>query len=721
MFLTLDFIESDSDEVKPDNYTRRIAGTITQFGDGAKVLKISLPSDFSAVHLSKLPAGSTPTSVASTLDKLGFGVPIDCVRVLPQGDTAHCGADIRVEDPSFAKTVCDKLGSICGKTPQIDAVIINAPLPQEYNSRRVDCKRVHCSWHRPFRTAWLNFGSKDLAQKIHERFKAGTYKVLDQMVQSADPSGRADYRNPQSWSVSLTDVPAMTTKQDILRSIPVATHPRHVELGPPAYTVDITTANVSVKSKLMQAGPLEWWEDAGVTGGKRAKAKARFRNEEDARKAVELLNGTALPFTKQGKLTVQLVYSVKMEVLERVYKAVHWMIDAQKHVWRSQHLALVAYDPVQGHRTLKIEGEDSKNVAQAKNTLEKILDGEVAAREGKPLWTESIMGNGSAYSSLKSIEQRLGVAIVRNMRQSWLHIYGTAQKCKKAQALIAMLVENDSSSTHTINLNQERTVKFDVISVPKRIVVTGSDEDFKLAWGMVMERRSAAQPTKDDAELEDCAVCWTEAEDPVHTQCGHTYCADCFERLCFAGDISSKEFCVSCEGDSGNCKKVLAISEIQEQLLSNVLEDVLQTSFNSQIRRHPQDFHYCPTPDCGNVYRVGSKAGCLTCSKCLVMTCTMCHFSHAGMTCAEYKDHTSGGYKAFEKVKEQLGIKDCPKCKTSMEKTEGCNHMTCRGCGIHICWACMKTFETSGPCYEHMNRAHGSIGIDIADDDLGIY
>jgi hypothetical protein len=83
------------------------------------------------------------------------------------------------------------------------------------------------------------------------------------------------------------------------------------------------------------------------------------------------------------------------------------------------------------------------------------------------------------------------------------------------------------------------------------------------------------------------------------------------------------------------------------------------------------------------------------------------------MTCAEHKDVVSGGYEALKRTKRALGIKDCPRCKTAIEKTYGCDHMTCGGCGAHICWKCMQTFKDDGSCYEHMNREHGSIGLDI--------
>lgn len=36
--------------------------------------------------------------------------------------------------------------------------------------------------------------------------------------------------------------------------------------------------------------------------------------------------------------------------------------------------------------------------------------------------------------------------------------------------------------------------------------------------------------------------------------------------------------------------------------------------------------------------------------------------------------------------------KMCPKCKFYVERTEGCNHMTCK-CGNHFCYKCGKNFS----------------------------
>ena len=67
----------------------------------------------------------------------------------------------------------------------------------------------------------------------------------------------------------------------------------------------------------------------------------------------------------------------------------------------------------------------------------------------------------------------------------------------------------------------------------------------------------------------------------------------------------------------------------------------------------------------------------------------------------------SDDYKLFTAWKEENDARDCPNCKTAIEKTYGCNHMECGGCKAHICWFCMEVFKGSKQCYDHMHGKHG--------------
>jgi predicted RNA-binding Zn-ribbon protein involved in translation (DUF1610 family) len=146
-------------------------------------------------------------------------------------------------------------------------------------------------------------------------------------------------------------------------------------------------------------------------------------------------------------------------------------------------------------------------------------------------------------------------------------------------------------------------------------------------------------------------------------------------------------------------------------------ETLLQASFDCHIRAHPDEFQYCPTPDCPQVYQPTTTGQVFYCSTCLTPICTACNvISHEGMSCQEWKEMDTEEYKLFRQYKEEHGIRDCPKCSIGIEKDEGYNHMECWQCGAHICWFCMMVFEGSQQCYAHMTNTHGNIYEDDDDD-----
>ena len=354
----------------------------------------------------------------------------------------------------------------------------------------------------------------------------------------------------------------------------------------------------------------------------------------------------------------------------------------------------------------------------------------MASKGGEDLWSANLGRNGNEYKRLKEVEQDYGVVIIRNRRKSQLRLFGPEESCRRATAALESLIQKGDSDGGVIELNEDEfqwactggfkmltsrlgdnKATFDIASTPRRILIGGSNADYTAALAIIASRK-IGPVLSPDAETE-CSVCFTEAEEPIRTSCDHVYCSGCFTDLCQAQASTSTEFRISCVGGQDRCKGILAISELQELLSSAAFEDILEASFSSYVRRHPADFRYCPTPDCGQIYRAAARATTsstlFTCTRCLIPTCTACHCPHPGMTCAESRDLASGGYEALKKIKLELGIKDCPKCKTAMEKIDGCNHVTCRGCGTHICWVCLGTFNTGDQCYQHMNKMHGGV------------
>ncbi len=642
-------------------------------------------------------------------------------------------ANVQAEDPTFSKKLCAMMqGGFAWGTSRIQATPVAPRMPSRHAAGRVDCKKVHVSWHKAVRTVWLNFGNGEIAKRVSTKFAAGAYTVLGQRVTAGTPiqasSRRGRSYNPVSWTVKLADVPGSARESDISRTISLpADRPRHMELSAPGYDSDDDQAAVMVQSLLTKIGPVEYWEVTLESTAKRAKATARFLDEADARDAVSQLNGKELPFHKNGKLTVQRVYSAKFKVRSDIYNAVISRISAHVDEWKKKHVSFRAYP---SSKMLKVEGESDTEVASVKAALDGILGG-IVARDGQAsLWDSSLKGNGPIWRAIKQRQHELGVVVVREKAKQELRLFGTNAKCNEAQKQLANLFRMQASSAHVIELDSVtfgwaccggfKTIVgrlgtegavLDVVSSPKRIVISGSMEDYETALAIVNNRDLVHQPAagtvSGNAVTEDCSICWTEADAPIRTACDHIYCQDCFENGCSASTVPGTDFALLCHGDQGHCNRLVSLDDLHKHLSSAVFESILERSFTSYVRCHPHELRFCPTPNCGYVYRVTESAKAHTCSNCLQPTCSACHEPHVDMTCAEYKDIRSGGYAAFEKLKKESGIKDCPKCKTPIEKVTGCNHMTCVACNVHMCWVCLMTFPSGEPVYTHMNKMHG--------------
>jgi hypothetical protein len=84
--------------------------------------------------------------------------------------------------------------------------------------------------------------------------------------------------------------------------------------------------------------------------------------------------------------------------------------------------------------------------------------------------------------------------------------------------------------------------------------------------------------------------------------------------------------------------------------------------------------------------------------------CLKCGESHSNYTCEEWKNRDN-----LKQHLSQLGVKQCPGCKTGIQKNGGCNHVECTNCKTHICWKCLATFNNGKACYDHLAKTCGGI------------
>ncbi|KZP26858.1 hypothetical protein FIBSPDRAFT_781676 [Athelia psychrophila] len=368
---------------------------------------------------------------------------------------------------------------------------------------------------------------------------------------------------------------------------------------------------------------------------------------------------------------------------------------------------------------IRVGGEDKKVVGSLKVRVESIAAGEKL--EG---WHPSL-----SQKFMDRVLQDTGALLRIDRRLRAVKVYGERGSIEAARALVNRELALLESQEQTILLRRQ-SVRFFVTrglailkeelgdenatlvvsSIPAKIIIKGGDAARHTLSRLIEESLDASNIVPRTGETGEaiCPICYDAVTLPIKLGCGHTYCSACIRHFL----TSASTFPLVCMGDEDKCHAPIPIPVVQRFLPIQQFTHLLETAFIAHIDRHPQDFKYCTTPDCRQVYRctISDTASIVHCPSCLSSVCSVCHEeAHEGMTCAERKlnNDPEEQERLNDELATQSGFKKCPQCAVWIEKTEGCNHMTCK-CGAHICWVCMGIFN-AGSVYAHMDTAHGGM------------
>ena len=171
-------------------------------------------------------------------------------------------------------------------------------------------------------------------------------------------------------------------------------------------------------------------------------------------------------------------------------------------------------------------------------------------------------------------------------------------------------------------------------------------------------------------------------------QCGHLFHPDCAKSY-FNSKIDDKSLPLKCP--LPECKLDIAISDIQMILLPEEFQKFEKFTFDLYIEKNNDSYNCCPTPNCPFVYQWVPMGGFeMNCPVCEKKYCLKCKVEfHEGQSCKEYEinhkiDPNDDKFLKFVRGKH---FKQCPKCKYWVERSMGCDTMSCR-CGCTFCYAC---------------------------------
>ena len=201
----------------------------------------------------------------------------------------------------------------------------------------------------------------------------------------------------------------------------------------------------------------------------------------------------------------------------------------------------------------------------------------------------------------------------------------------------------------------------------------------------------------ENRDIFKCTICLTDimpGDGIMLKNCLHEHC-----KTCLALTIEmSEEMEVPCPyvADNGtHCEGTLQDRELRSLITDIVYSAHLEKSLKRAEAITKNSFH-CKTPDCPSWAEIGELVTSFICPICMKTNCVKCEVIHEGRTCLEYfyennegarknRDDTMTANQLQQLIVEKKA-QACPGCGVVIEKTVGCNHMTCSRCKRQFQW-----------------------------------
>ncbi|XP_010491706.1 PREDICTED: ATP-dependent RNA helicase DEAH12, chloroplastic [Camelina sativa] len=472
----------------------------------------------------------------------------------------------------------------------------------------------------------------------------------------------------------------------------------------------------------------------------------------EAAKALQELNGQVLPgFLPWQKIKCEQLFQSSIVCSSSIYNTVKRQLNVLLARFERQRGGDWRLEPTHnGAYRVKICAYATRPIAEMRRELEELVRGRPINHPGlTPRVLQHLMSR-DGINLMRKIQQETETYIVLDRHNLTVRICGSSQKIAEAEReLVQSLVAYHESKQLEIHLRgpdirpdlmkevvrrfgpELQGIKEKVHGVDLKlntryhvIQVHGSKEMREEVQKIVNElarEESAMGEKPDDIEVE-CPICLSEVEDGYSLEgCSHLFCKACLLEQFEASMRNFDAFPILCS--HVDCEAPIVLADMRALLSQQKLDELFRASLSSFVTSSDGKFRFCSTPDCPSVYRVAGPQESrepFICGACNAETCTRCHLEyHPLITCERYKLFKENPDLSLQDWAKGKDVKECPICKCTIEKTDGCNHLLCR-CGKHICWTCLDVFTEAAPCYAHLRTIHGGIGGvgDLVDLDI---
>ncbi len=282
------------------------------------------------------------------------------------------------------------------------------------------------------------------------------------------------------------------------------------------------------------------------------------------------------------------------------------------------------------------------------------------------------------------IEKTAGI----EKREQGRAIFMSELKTYKLQRLYDQLANENIASVDELTCLDNSSVMSLIQTLQKKTDITASEADLvKKMWTAAINGEfSIKGEFKDGKVVVDCGICFDEIDRsrvPV-TDCKHIFCQECWTQYLEVNIKDGNIKKLKCPDPE--CDRKVSDKEIEKLVDEQTIRKYKKFKLNLEVAKDPNK-RWCLTPDCLGVLTkpgiTSRKAECKICNQGMCWSCGLEYHIFSCKKAAEDSKHA-----AFLAYKILNNVKHCPQCDSSVEKTSGCNHMTCYTCGYEFCWMC---------------------------------
>ncbi|KAJ2465017.1 hypothetical protein GGI02_004821, partial [Coemansia sp. RSA 2322] len=208
-----------------------------------------------------------------------------------------------------------------------------------------------------------------------------------------------------------------------------------------------------------------------------------------------------------------------------------------------------------------------------------------------------------------------------------------------------------------------------------------------------------------------CHICYCDGADEEYMElaCGHGFCTTCYKSYISLKVQEGESWQIRCP--EPKCKTLLG-DRATRLILDKEMEAKYTSNLTKSFVRSIDSLTWCPAPNC--IYAIeclvprsamDMAIPTVNC-KCGKAFCFGCKLDgHLPAPCSLVKKWLKKCEDDSETANWlKVNTKECPQCKSTIEKNRGCNHMTCRECHHEFCWVCMGPWNLHGQSFYSCNR-----------------